>query len=169
MYEIHVSVTIDADIDRVFDALTDYEAFFHGPKMTCELLREGSEERNGLGATRQVTTDGSVFTEDITAFDRPKHFEYIVRSLVDGKGKPVPMKHERGWLDLTPEGGTTRIDWRSRFSVPIPILGWFVERKVGPGAGKMFESLLLKTKAELEKGGASDSESSSAAVAEAVS
>lgn len=150
MYEIHASVTIDAPPQQVFESVTDHEAFLSGPNTTCRLTKEGTEQRTGAGAVREVTADGSVFTEEITAFDPPRHMEYVVRSLVDTQGRPVRMQHLRGWLDFTLEGDGTRVDWYSRFKITIPVVGWFVERVVGPRATVSFQRLLERTKTELE-------------------
>lgn len=149
MYEIHVAIAIEAPAERVFAALVDYERFFRGPQMSCRLVRQGREHPGGLGAVRQVTTGGMIFTEEITAFDPPRHFEYVVRSLVDARGKAVRMRHERGWLDVAPGGPATRVDWHSRFAVTLPIVGWFVERAVGPRAGTGFGQLLDQAKTDL--------------------
>ena len=150
MYEIHVTITINAQPQRVFDVITDHGRFFRGPSMTCRLLAEGRNQKNGLGAVREVTTEGAVFTEEITAFDPPRHFEYVVRHLIDRRGKPARLRHERGWLDFLASGETTRVDWYSRFEVTIPIVGWFAERMVGPRAATGFRRLLDQAKTELE-------------------
>jgi hypothetical protein len=91
---------------------------------------------------REVTTQGAIFMEEITAFDPPGHFEYVVRHLIDPRGKPARLRHERGWLDVFSECETTRVDWYSRFEVTMPIVGWFAERLVGPRAAAGFRRLL---------------------------
>ena len=150
MYEIHTAITIDAPKQQVFERLTDYEQFFRGPKMTCRLLAEGVGCKGGLGALREVTADGAVFTEEITAFEPPRHFEYVVRSLIDRRGKPLGFLHDRGWLELSADGESTRVDWYSRFRVTMPIVGWFIERIIGPRAARGFHKLLEQAKADLE-------------------
>jgi uncharacterized protein YndB with AHSA1/START domain len=150
MYEIHVTITLDAPPARVFDLLADHERFFREPLASCRLLAAGRDHRNGLGAIRQVTAEGRVFTEEITAFDPPRHFEYVVRHVIDGNGKPLRIRHQRGWLDLSADGASTRVDWHSRFGVTIPLVGWFAERLVGPRAAAGFRRLLERAKADLE-------------------
>lgn len=150
MYEIHASIIIHAPPQEVFDALSDHEQFLRGPGMQCRLVKRGDESPNGLGAVREVTTDGRVFTEEVLAFDPPRRYDYVVCRLVDAQGRAVPLKHERGWIELTPTSTGTQVDWRSRFSVTMPLVGWFVERLVGPRAGRGFRELLEQTKAELE-------------------
>ena len=150
MYTIHVHVTIDAPLEQVFEAIADHEHFLSGPNMSCRLTNEGAEHRGGVGAVREVTADGSAFTEEITAYDPPRHYEYMVRSLTNAKGKSVPLRHERGWLDFREAGNGTQVDWYSRFAVTTPIVGWFVERLLGPRAASGFRKLLEQTKANLE-------------------
>jgi uncharacterized protein YndB with AHSA1/START domain len=150
VYEIHVTIAIDAPRQQVFECLADHEHFFRGPGMTCRVLKEGHDHRNGFGAVREVTTEGAVFTEEITAFDPPRHFEYVVRQLINRRGKPARFRHERGWLDVACDGESTRVDWHSRFEVTMPVVGWFAERLVGPRAAAGFRRLLERAKAELE-------------------
>jgi carbon monoxide dehydrogenase subunit G len=156
MYQIHVGITIDAPPQQVFDALTDHERFIRGPAVTCRLLAEGRDHRNGLGAVREATSEGMVFTEEITAFDPPRHFEYIVRRVIDPSGRLARFRHERGWLDVMSNGETTRVDWYSRFKVTMPIVGWFAERMIGPRAAAAFQQLLDQAKTELEGNLSSD-------------
>ena len=137
-------------LTRVFDLLTDYERFFRPPGYACRLLAEGRDCRVGTGAVREVTTGGSVFSEEITAFDAPRHFEYVVRKLVNARGKPVRMLHDRGWLDVSAVGAETRVDWYSRFEITVPIVGWLIERVVGPRAAAAFLRLLERAKDDLE-------------------
>lgn len=151
MYEIQASIAIDAPAERVFAAVSNHEGFLRGPNMSCRLVKEGRESRNGLGAVREVTWDGSVFTEEVIAFEPPRHYTYVVRKLVNSRGKPVPMVHERGWLEITSLGEATRVDWRSRFAITLPVVGWFLERFVGPRAARGFREILQQAKADLEQ------------------
>jgi hypothetical protein len=151
MYHVHVSVTIDAQQEKVFAFLSDHERFLRGPDFKCRLVTAGKEDRNGLGAVREVTATGSVFTEEVTEFDPPRHYGYVVRTLIGPIGKPTPFTHERGWIDLSPDGQKTRVDWQSRFGMPVPMVGWLLERIVGPRIRHAFVTLLAAAKADLER------------------
>lgn len=151
MYHVHVSVTIDAAQDKVFALLSDHERFLRGPDFKCRLLTAGREDRNGVGAVREVTATGSIFTEEVIAFEPPKHYAYVVRTLIGPVGRPTPFTHERGWMDISPEGTKTRVDWQSRFGMPIPVVGWMLERVVGPRIRHAFVTLLASAKLELER------------------
>jgi hypothetical protein len=55
MYEIHVTERVQADRERVFDAVADHERFFRGSAFEyCRVTVEGEEDRNGLGAFRTL-------------------------------------------------------------------------------------------------------------------
>ena len=60
MYEIRVNERIQATRERVFDAIADHEHFLRGPGFDyCRITVEGKEDRNGLGAFREVSVNGS--------------------------------------------------------------------------------------------------------------
>jgi uncharacterized protein YndB with AHSA1/START domain len=151
MYEIHVTATIATPLQQVFETVSDHERFLRGPDLSCHLTREGANHRNGLGALREVATEGRVITEEITAFDPPRHIEYVIRRFIDRNGKTPQFRHDRGWLDFSSSGGETRVDWHSRFQIPIPIVGWFVERFLGPRVAAGFRQVLDQAKKELER------------------
>ncbi|BBY04683.1 hypothetical protein MNVI_00010 [Mycobacterium noviomagense] len=68
--------------------------------------------RAGVGALREVHGVGTWFREEITAFDRPRSYAYlIVRSF-------PPFNHEGGTLTFTPSGDGTHVDWRSNYTHP---------------------------------------------------
>jgi hypothetical protein len=151
MYEVHVTATIAAPRHQVFEAVSDHERFLRGPALSCHLTREGTNHRNGLGALREVAMEGRVITEEITTWDPPRRFEYMIRRFIDRNGKPARFRHDGGWLDFSQSGESTRIDWHSRFEIPIPILGWFVERFLGPRVAGSFRQLLEQAKKNLER------------------
>lgn len=152
MYHVRVTVTIDAAQEKVFALLSDHERFLRGPGVRCRLVTPGRGDRNGVGAVREVTATGSVFTEEVTEFDPPRGFAYVVRSLIGPIGRPTPFTHERGWIELSPEGSKTRVDWQSRFGMPIPVVGWLLERAAGPRIKSAFVQFLALAKADLERG-----------------
>lgn len=123
MPEIHATRHFDAAPAVVFAALADHAAFLSGGGLQCRLLREGDATRDGVGAVREVRSDGLLFVEDIVAFEPPRHFAYVIRSLTWRGGPALPIRHERGWIDLARDGDGARVDWRSRFEVTLPLLG----------------------------------------------
>ncbi len=118
MRSVHVTRTIPAPAEAVFDVLADhanYDRFrpIHG----SELIRQGDPAPNGVGALRRIKVRPLVFEEEITAYERPTRLDYLIVKL------NVPFKHDGGSITLTPEDGATRVDWRSSFSVPTPVVG----------------------------------------------
>ena len=150
MPEINVSVLFKSPPEAVFAALTDHVRFFQGKHMACRLLQEGDSEANGLGAVREIHSGAFVFTEAVTRFERPSGFDYLVSNLRHASGLKLPFRHERGWLDLIAEDGGTRVVWRSRFTVAVPLLGRLLEQRFADIAGRGFEKLLLAARSRLD-------------------
>jgi uncharacterized protein YndB with AHSA1/START domain len=118
MRSVHVTRTIPAPAEAVFDLLADhanYDRFrpIHG----SELLREGKPAPNGLGALRRIKVRPLTFEEEITAYDRPNRLDYLIVKL------NVPFEHHGGTIRLASEGGATHVDWRSSYTVPTPVIG----------------------------------------------
>jgi uncharacterized protein YndB with AHSA1/START domain len=111
MVEIHLEKTIDAPVERVFDWLADPANLAAAPLALSGRWAEGSSGP-GAGAVRKVIGVGTWFREEITAYDRPRSYTYlIVRSF-------PPFNHEGGTLTFTPSGGGTRVDWLSHYTHP---------------------------------------------------
>jgi ribosome-associated toxin RatA of RatAB toxin-antitoxin module len=122
MRSVHVTRTIPAPAEAVFDLLADhanYDRFrpIHG----SELLREGKPPPNGLGALRRIKVRPLTFDEEITAYERPTRLDYLIVKL------NVPFDHRGGSIRLTADGDATAVDWRSTFSVPTPLIGGLAE------------------------------------------
>jgi uncharacterized protein YndB with AHSA1/START domain len=137
MRSVHITRTIPAPAEEVFDVLADhanYDRFrsIHG----SELVREGSPAPNGVGALRRIKVRPFVFEEEITAFERPSRLDYLIVRL------NVPFKHEGGSINLTPEGDATRVDWRSSFSVSTPVVGGMQELVWEPVLARGFRRTL---------------------------
>jgi uncharacterized protein YndB with AHSA1/START domain len=122
MRSVHVTRTIPAPAEAVFDILADhthYDRF--RPIHASELLREGDPAPNGLGALRRIKVRPLIFEEEITAYERPSRLDYLIVKL------NVPFEHHGGSIRLSREGEATHVDWRSSFTVPIPVVGQAIE------------------------------------------
>ena len=122
MRTIHITRTIAAPPEEVFDLLADhahYDRFrpIHG----SELLRAGDPAPNGIGALRRIRVRPLTFEEEITAYDRPTRLDYLIVKL------NVPFEHHGGSIKLAPQGDATAVDWRSGYSVPTPLVGGLQE------------------------------------------
>jgi uncharacterized protein YndB with AHSA1/START domain len=118
MRSVHVTRTIPAPAEAVFDRLADhanYDRF--RPIHHSELLREGKPKPNGVGALRRIRVWPLTFEEEITAYDRPNRLDYLIVKL------NVPFEHQGGSIRLTPADGATHVDWRSTYTVPTPLIG----------------------------------------------
>jgi len=142
MYEVHAHAHFACSPEQAFAAVSDHEKFLAMPGLSCRLVSEGTQERNGERAVRRVDAGRVVFTETITVFEAPRRLEYLITSLVNKKGRPLPIEHLRGWIEFEAHAGGTRVDWRSRFRVTVPGLGWVVERFAGAGTRNTFQQLL---------------------------
>jgi hypothetical protein len=118
MAQIDLDKTLAAPIDDVFELLSDHAGYtrFRGFR-TAELLHEGTEERNGVGALRLLVAGPLRFEEEITAFERPTRMDYLIRKV------NLPIEHEGGTIGLSPAGSGTRVLWRSTFHVNVAVAG----------------------------------------------
>jgi hypothetical protein len=115
---IRVDKTLAAPIDGVFELLSDHGNYDRFLGVTfSELVREGEDEPNGLGALRSIGVGPIRFQEEVTAFERPRRMDYLIRSV------NIPLAHDGGSIRLEPAGAGTRVLWISTFGVPIPWVG----------------------------------------------
>ena len=120
MVELHVERTISAPVEQVFDWLADPVNLAAAPLV----LRAGYAKDSsgpGAGAVRQVIGVGNWFREEITAYDRPRSYSYlIVRSF-------PPFNHEGGTLTFTPSADGTHVDWQTSYTHPAYAGGKLME------------------------------------------
>jgi uncharacterized protein YndB with AHSA1/START domain len=112
MVEIHLEQTIAAPVEKVFDWMTDPANLAAAPLVRKACWAEGSTGP-GVGAVREVHGVGTSFREEITAYDRPHSYSYLIlRSF-------PPFNHEGGTLTFTASGDSTRVDWLTNYTHPI--------------------------------------------------
>jgi uncharacterized protein YndB with AHSA1/START domain len=120
MVEIRLEKTIDAPVEQVFDWLADPANLAAAPLALRGRWAKGSSGP-GAGAVREVLAVGTWFREEITAYDRPRSYSYlIVRSF-------PPFNHEGGALTFTASGDGTRVDWLSNYTHPVLAGGKLLE------------------------------------------
>ena len=147
MHSIVTKAYIHASIERVWDVFSDHEGYskLKGVKY-AKLLKEGTRERNGVGAVREVHGMGAKFVEDIVTYEPPNVLEYkVVRC-------SKPIEHEIGRVELIPRSEGTEIHWVSRFRLKIPLIGnWLGERTRVAGRDWFYDFVLdMKDKLEGE-------------------
>jgi hypothetical protein len=145
MGQVHVERTIAAPPQRVFDWLLDPANLTVSP-----LLRKAVWARDssgpGVGAVREVTGFGFWLHEQITAYDAPRSYSYVV------VGSFPASQHEGGALTCTPSGDGTHVEWVSGYTVPargggkvmdvvtLPLIRSLIFRAVLAGCAKALES-----------------------------
>ncbi|MGE2814433.1 SRPBCC family protein [Mycobacterium heidelbergense] len=132
MVEIHLERTIAAPVDQVFDWLADPANLAAAPLV----LKAGYAKDSaapGAGAVREVVGLGTWFREEITAYDRPQSYSYLIV-----KSFP-PFEHEGGTLTFTPSGtpsgtssgtssgGGAHVDWLTNYTHPAVAGGKVLE------------------------------------------
>ena len=123
MVNLRVEKTIYAPPDKVFAWLADPVNLKAAPLIVTAHWADDSPALSGLGAIRTGFAIGLWFREEITAYDPPHSYSYLIV-------KSVPaFEHERGTLTFTPEGDGTHVDWVSSYAHPAK------------GGGKPMEAL----------------------------
>lgn len=111
-----ITKQINAPIATVFDVLTDHEGATHftpGP-VTFTLEKEGTPDRNGVGAVRKISGAGPAVREEIYRYESPTHFSY---GIISGP----PVKNHRGDVVLEEKDGGTHMTYRVTFDAPLPL------------------------------------------------
>jgi hypothetical protein len=138
MHEIRVSHDFDTPLHNVFSGVSDHVTFLSNSQIHCRLVREGDSERNGRGAIREVRSGMFCFEEAITVFDSPNAYEYRIRSLRGPFGTRLPFQHEHGRIELDLLDGITHVVWTSRFHFNIPLIGSWLDKKLGTSISASF-------------------------------
>jgi Polyketide cyclase / dehydrase and lipid transport len=145
MQTIDVSTHIHAPIEKVWEFWTNHEGYTVLKGVSkAELLEEGRDEKNGVGAVRVERVLLVTFIEDIVTFDAPNRLEYRV------KKSTIPIRHEIGTLDFTRCGTATDVHWVTRYEVTIPLVGGLLAPILTFVFGTVFQNLLTQSKAILE-------------------
>lgn len=109
MVEIRLERTIAAPVEQVFDWLADPANLATAPLVLRGKWAKGTAGPS-QGAVRQVIGIGTWFREELTAYDRPHSYTYlIVRSF-------PPFNHEGGTLTFTTVGDGTRVNWLTNYT-----------------------------------------------------
>ena len=77
---IRVERRLDAPPEAVFEIVADHARYdrFDGIRRS-ELVEPGDPDPNGLGAVRWLWLGPLRFEEEVTAFDPPRRFDYLIR------------------------------------------------------------------------------------------
>lgn len=111
MVQIQLERTIAAPPEQVFDWLADPVNLAAAPLVVRAGYAKDSPGHQA-GALREVVGIGTWFREEITAYDRPRSYSYLIlRSF-------PPFNHEGGTLTFSASGDGTHVDWLSNYTHP---------------------------------------------------
>src|SRR5689334_16939418 len=111
MVELRIHRTIAAPPEQVFAWLADPASLTSAPVVLRARWADGVTGP-GVGAVREVTGVGTWFREEITAYDAPHSYSYLIL-----RSFPV-FDHQGGTLTFAPEGTGTHVDWVSSYTHP---------------------------------------------------
>lgn len=142
MVHLHVERAIAASPERVFEWLADPASLKAAPLVLRAHWASGAVP--GAGALREVTGLGMWFREEITAYDAPRSYSYlIVRSF-------PAFDHDGGTLTFTPTGDGTHVDWVTSYTHPARAGGRPFEKASAPLLRMSFEAVLAGCAKALE-------------------
>lgn len=127
MQTITVTRTIKAPIEKIFDLIADHANYKDFPGIRdSKLVREGTKDRNGVGAVREIDAGKAWFQEEITAYERPTRLDYRIV-----KARP-PIDHKGGTvrLEAMPEG--TVVTWLTTLRIDLPLIGGLLTKIMAP-------------------------------------
>ena len=115
--EIEVTASTEASPEDVFALLADGMTWTEwSPIERVELERAGDDPPEGVGAIRVYHRGRTVGRDETVELIPGRRFAY--RSL-----SGLPVRDYRGAVELEPEGGGTKIVWRSSFEPKLPGTG----------------------------------------------
>ena len=144
MVEIHIQQTIAAPVEQVFDWMTDPANLAAAPLVFRSGWATGSSAPRE-GAVREVAGIGAWFREEITAYDRPHSYSYLIIRSVPS------FKHDGGTLTFTASGTGTHVDWLTNYTHPIWAGGRLLEAVTRRLLRASFLSLFSACAKELER------------------
>jgi len=129
---------VAAPPEVVFDVLTDHRGYAEITSLRkVELEREGDPAPNGVGAIRVLRSVGPPLREEVIAYRRPSRFSYKVLS-------GLPVRDHVGAVELTPEGGGTKIVYAVRTTPTVPLVGVVVVGAIKRAIGQLLAGVSAK-------------------------
>ena len=108
---------VAAPPETVFAVLTEHHLYAEiTPMRRSTLEREGEPAPNGVGAIRVLTSAGPPLREEVIAYEPPGRFSY---KLLSG----APVRDHVGTVELTPQGGGTKVVYAVRTTPTLPVVG----------------------------------------------
>ena len=134
MVRFVIERTIAAPPDEVFAWLNDSSNYTSAPLVLREKrTRDGEDAPYGKGARREVTGVGAWFREEITSYNPPHEFGYLIL-----KSLPT-INHEGGTIRVEPVAGGSHVIWTTTYqATPVNL-------RCGPRARPSVRSSTMAT------------------------
>ncbi|MFT4652677.1 MAG: hypothetical protein ACJA0G_001928 [Kangiellaceae bacterium] len=149
MFNISVERTIKKPIEQVFELISDHANYsqFKGVDKSS-LVKEGSENKNGLGAIREIVAATGTLHEEIVRFEPPRDNQAngTKTALIGYKivfSKPLPYDHRLGEVHLTQSDDKTHVRWISKGTITTFLLGpLYFDKQIQKNGARAFGSIL---------------------------
>lgn len=130
---------IAAPPETVFEVLTDHRLYSElTPLRKSVLEREGEPAPNGVGAIRKLTAVGPPLREEVIAYEAPSRFSY---TLLSG----LPVRDHVGTVELTAEGGGTKMVYAVRTQPTVPVVGGVVVAGIKQGVKGLVDGVVAES------------------------
>ena len=138
---------IGAPAETVFEVLTDHARYSElTPLRKSELEREGEGDPNGVGAIRKLTAVGPPMREEVVAFEAPTRFSYTVLS-------GLPVRDHVGTVELTPDGGATKMVYAVHTQPTLPVVGFAVVAAIKQAIKGLIDGVAKESERRAAAGG----------------
>lgn len=138
---------VAAPAETVFEVLTDHRRYSELTALRkSELEREGDPSPNGVGAIRRLTAVGPALREEVIAYEAPSRFSY---TLLSG----LPVRDHVGTVELTPDGGGTKMVYAVRTQPTVPVLGGAIVAAVKQGVKGLVDGVVAESERRAASGG----------------
>jgi uncharacterized protein YndB with AHSA1/START domain len=137
---------VSAPVETVFEVLTDHRRYSEiTPLRKSVLEREGEPAPNGVGAIRKLSAIGPPLLEETIAYEAPRRFSY---KLLSG----LPLRDHVGTVELTPQGGGTRVVYAVRTTPTVPLVGGAVVAVVKQGIKALLSGIAKESERRAANG-----------------
>jgi uncharacterized protein YndB with AHSA1/START domain len=137
---------VAASPEIVFEVLTDHRGYARITTLRKSVLeREGEPAPNGVGAIRKLSVVGPPLREEVLAFEPGKRFSY---TLLSG----LPVRDHVGTVELTAEGGGTKVVYAVRTTPTVPLAGAVVVAVIKIGVGQLLAGVVKESERRAANG-----------------
>jgi uncharacterized protein YndB with AHSA1/START domain len=138
---------VKAAPETVFDVLTDHRRYAEITRVRkSELEREGEPAPNGVGAIRVLRSVGPPLREETIVYEEPSRFSY---KLLSG----APMRDHVGTVELTPQGGGTKVTYAVRTTPTVPLVGAAVVAVARLAVKQLVDGIVAESERRAAAGG----------------